>query len=74
MGAHSVIFGAKLRHEDNNVRELQQAQGSHTFGSQWTAQYEPAGDQAAPRTGTGLSGSSLFHVGRAERSSLPTMR
>ena len=59
MGAHSVIFGVKLRHEDNNVRELQQAQGSHTFGSAWTAQYEPAGDQATPRTGMGLPSMAL---------------
>lgn len=59
IGSHNIIFGAKLRREDNNVRELQQAQGSHTFGNQWTAQYEPAGDQAAPRTGTGLSSMAL---------------
>ncbi|MBI3682054.1 MAG: TonB-dependent receptor [Acidobacteria bacterium] len=54
LGKHSLSFGAKLRREDNNVRELQQAQGSHTFGGAWTAQYEPAGDQAVPRTGSGL--------------------
>ncbi len=54
-GKHSLTFGIKLRREDNNIRELQQAQGSHNFGAAWTALYNPAGDQAVARTGDGLA-------------------
>ncbi len=31
-GKHTFQFGGKYRPEQNNVRELQQAQGSHTWG------------------------------------------
>ncbi len=54
-GRHSLTFGGSFRREYNNVRELQQAQGSHTFGEAWTAQYDPAGDQAMSFTGVGLA-------------------
>ena len=30
-----------MRREYNNVRELQQAQGSHDFAEDWTAQCDP---------------------------------
>jgi hypothetical protein len=54
-GKHSMKFGAKARYEYNNVRELQQAQGSHDFGGSWTALYDPVGDQAVSFTGDGLA-------------------
>ena len=36
-GKHSFKAGGKFRYEQNNVRELQQAQGSHGFDARWTA-------------------------------------
>ncbi|HEY2933429.1 MAG TPA: carboxypeptidase-like regulatory domain-containing protein [Acidobacteriota bacterium] len=54
VGSHTVQFGGKLHWEQNNVAELQQAQGSHTFGGQWTALYSPNDDAAAPFTGEGF--------------------
>jgi hypothetical protein len=54
-GRHSVKFGFKGRQEYNNVRELQQAQGSHTFYKDWTALYDPAEDQATSFTGEGFA-------------------
>lgn len=53
-GAHTVKFGFKGRSEYNNARELQQAQGSHSFGGDWTALYDPASQSATPRTGSGF--------------------
>jgi len=35
-GKHTVKFGGRVRLEQNNVRELQQAQGSHSFDGGWT--------------------------------------
>ena len=58
-GKHSFKFGGKFRYEQNNVRELQQAQGSHSFGGQWTSLYDPAGDQAVPFTGYGMAAMAL---------------
>jgi hypothetical protein len=58
-GKHSFKWGGKVRFEYNNVRELQQAQGSHTFGNAWTANYNPAADQAVSRTGSGLAAMAL---------------
>ena len=58
-GKHSLKFGGKVRYEYNNVRELQQAQGSHTFGNAWTALYDPVGDQTASFTGDGLAAMAL---------------
>ncbi|MGH9340364.1 MAG: carboxypeptidase regulatory-like domain-containing protein [Acidobacteriota bacterium] len=54
-GNHVFQFGGKLRPERNNVRELQQAQGSHDWGGGWTALYDPIGDQAVSFTGTGFA-------------------
>lgn len=54
-GNHTIQFGGKFRREHNNIRELQQAQGSHSWGSTWTAQYDPVGDQAVSRTGNGFA-------------------
>ncbi len=58
-GKHSMKFGGKVRFEYNNVRELQQAQGSHSFGGAWTSLYNPAGDQAVSFTGDGLASMAL---------------
>ena len=46
-GRHTLKFGFKGRQEYNNVVELQQAQGSDSFYGDWTAQYDPVGEQAA---------------------------
>lgn len=54
-GNHSMTFGVKLRQEYNNIRELQQAQGSHSFYSGWTALFDPAEEQQVPNTGSGLA-------------------
>jgi hypothetical protein len=55
-GKHTIKFGGRLRLEQNNVRELQQAQGSHTFDGTWTALDDPADPQASlPFTGDGLA-------------------
>ncbi|HET8549660.1 MAG TPA: TonB-dependent receptor [Bryobacteraceae bacterium] len=54
-GTHTLRFGFKGRSEYNNVRELQQAQGSHSFGADWTALYDPSSRSATPRTGSGFA-------------------
>ena len=55
-GKHTIKFGGRLRLEQNNVRELQQAQGSHTFDGSWTAQVDPEDIYSAlPLTGDGLA-------------------
>ncbi len=54
-GSHTIQFGGKFRKEWNNVRELQQAQGSHNFGGPWTSLYAPDDDAAAPFTGAGFA-------------------
>src|SRR5438876_814405 len=54
-GKHTIQFGGKIRKEWNNVRELQQAQGSHNFGNSWSALYSPEADAAAPFTGSGFA-------------------
>ncbi len=45
-GKHSLKFGGKVRFEYDNIRELQQAQGSHNFNPTWTALYDPVNDRA----------------------------
>jgi Carboxypeptidase regulatory-like domain/TonB dependent receptor-like, beta-barrel len=54
-GKHTVKFGFKGRQEYNNIRELQQAEGSHSFYPNWTALYDPAAQAAVPFTGTGYA-------------------
>lgn len=54
-GKHTVKVGGKLRYEYNNIRELQQAQGSHDFYNDWTARYDPVNDDFTAFTGTGLA-------------------
>ncbi len=58
-GKHNMSFGGRIRREYSNVRELQQAQGSHGFGDAWTAQYDPTSDQALPFTGIGVASMAL---------------
>jgi hypothetical protein len=58
-GKHSIKFGFKGRQEYNNVRELQQAQGSHSLYSDWTAQFDPANQSQTSYTGSGF-GSTLL--------------
>jgi hypothetical protein len=53
-GKHSIKFGFKGRQEYNNIEELQQAEGSHSFYGDWTALYDPAAQGATPFTGTGF--------------------
>jgi hypothetical protein len=52
-GKHSLKFGGKVRYEYDNVRELQQAQGSHDFSPNWTALYDRVNDDFTPFTGSG---------------------
>jgi len=57
-GRHTMKFGGRVRLEQNNVRELQQAQGSHTFVGAWTAQsaLDPNDPRSlVPFTGDGLA-------------------
>jgi len=54
-GKHSLKFGGKVRFEYDNIRELQQAQGSHDFSPNWTALYDPINDDRAPYTGSGAA-------------------
>ncbi|MPY87517.1 MAG: hypothetical protein GEU99_06315 [Luteitalea sp.] len=50
-GDHAIQFGGAFSREHNNVRELQQAQGSHSWNGDWTGLYDPIGDQRVSRTG-----------------------
>lgn len=54
-GKHNLQFGGKIRKEYNNVRELQQAQGSHDFGGPWTCLFSPADGDCASFTGDGFA-------------------
>ena len=58
-GKHSLKFGGKVRYEYDNIRELQQAQGSHSFNPTWTALYDPVNDRATPFTGAGAADMAL---------------
>ncbi len=54
-GKHTIKAGFKGRQEYNNVNQLQQAQGSHSFYANWTALYDPSAEAAAPYTGSGFA-------------------
>lgn len=54
-GKHTMQFGFRGRSEYNNVREMQQAQGSHNFYSDWTQLYDPTSQSAVPFTGSGFA-------------------
>ncbi|MBI3697757.1 MAG: TonB-dependent receptor [Acidobacteria bacterium] len=58
-GKHTFRWGGKIRREYNNIRKLQQSQGSHDFGEAWTALYDPEGDEAKSFTGIGLASLAL---------------
>jgi hypothetical protein len=49
-GKHSIKFGFKGRQEYNNIEELQQAEGSHSFYGDWTQLYDPSAQAAVPFT------------------------
>ncbi|NWG12767.1 MAG: carboxypeptidase regulatory-like domain-containing protein [Acidobacteria bacterium] len=54
-GKHEIQFGAKLREEYNNVRELQQAAGSHNWGGAWTSLWSEPDGWSLPFTGDGFA-------------------
>lgn len=54
-GKHTIKAGFKGRQEFNNVNQLQQAQGSHSFYANWTALYDPSSESATPYTGSGFA-------------------
>jgi hypothetical protein len=54
-GKHTLQFGFRGRSEYNNVREMQQAQGNHSFNADWTAQYDPTSQNAVSYTGLGFA-------------------
>ena len=54
-GKHTFKFGFKGRLEHNNVKELQQAQGSEYFDSAWTGLYDSASQATTAFTGSGLA-------------------
>jgi hypothetical protein len=58
-GAHTFKFGGQARYEQNNIRELQQAQGEHDFSGEWTSQYDPKSDNALSYTGDGFAALAL---------------
>lgn len=53
-GRHTIKAGFKGRSEFNNIRELQQSQGSHSWYGDWTALYDAANDDYTPFTGSGF--------------------
>ena len=55
-GKHTLKFGFKGRKEYNNVRELQQAQGSHSLYADWTQQFDPSAGGPVNFTGSGFGG------------------
>ena len=52
---HTFQFGFRGRKEQNNIEELQQAQGSHNWGPAYTADYSAANNGAATDTGSGFA-------------------
>ncbi len=54
-GKHTIQFGGRGRREQNNVRENQQAQGSHNWGSSYTTNWDPTAFGPTPDTGSGFA-------------------
>ena len=59
---HTFQFGFRGRKEQNNIEELQQAQGSHTWGpsyasqyTEWTGNWDPSAFTHATDTGSGFA-------------------
>jgi hypothetical protein len=54
-GKHTFQFGGRGRREQNNVRENQQAQGSHNWGPSYTTNWSPSAVGPTPDTGSGFT-------------------
>jgi hypothetical protein len=54
-GKHTMQMGFSGRLEDNNVNQMQQAQGSHSFYNDWTGLYDPVAQSQVPFTGDGFA-------------------
>jgi len=54
-GKHTVQFGGRGRREQNNVRENQQAQGSHNWSGSYTTNWSPATVGPQLDTGSGFA-------------------
>jgi carboxypeptidase family protein len=54
-GKHTFQFGARGRREQNNVRENQQAQGSHNWGTSYTTLWSNSALGPTPDTGSGFA-------------------
>lgn len=54
-GKHTLKAGFKGRQEYNNQRWLLETQGFHASNSDWTAQFDPAAQQAVSYTGAGFA-------------------
>jgi hypothetical protein len=54
-GKHTLQFGGRVRREQNNVRENQQAQGSHSWDPAYTSDWSPSAFAKAPDTGSGFA-------------------
>jgi len=58
-GDHVLQFGGKVKIAHTNNAQFQQAQGSHSFDQNWTALWDPSGQQRVSRTGDGLAAAML---------------
>lgn len=54
-GRHTIQFGGSFNREQNNIRQMQQAQGSDAFGGSWTCQFDPVAQACQPNTGSGFA-------------------
>jgi len=54
-GKHTVQFGFHGRMEQNNIEELQQAQGNHGWANAYTVNWDPSAQWAAVDTGSGFA-------------------
>jgi Carboxypeptidase regulatory-like domain len=54
-GRHTIEIGGSYHKYQDNVRELQQAQGSHYFGPDWTCQFDPIAQACTPFTGSSFA-------------------
>jgi hypothetical protein len=54
-GKHTVQFGFRGRREQNNVRENQQAQGSHNWSGSYTTNWDPTAQNPKLDTGSGFA-------------------
>src|SRR5207237_9794342 len=54
-GKHTIQFGFRGRREQNNVRENQQAQGSHEWDPAYTTNWDASSFGPLPDTGSGFA-------------------